>query len=109
MTVGGRLKLFVDPVPTRASKGGPPPDYTHKLQVLEYDGQHWSAPLELDARTDAENAQMPALFAGTVSRFQAPVAGGGVVLAELAGHSWKPIRDVLDLGGVELESGFFGL
>jgi len=44
-----------------------------------------------------------------VNRFQAPIGGGKVVLAELAGQSWKPIRDVLDLGGVELESGFFGL
>jgi len=109
MTVGGRLKLFVHPVPTRASQGGPPPDYTHKLQVLEYDGEHWSLPIELDAGTATENAQMPALFNDTVNRFQAPVAGGGVVLAELAGQSWKPIRDILDLGGVELESGFFGL
>jgi len=109
MTVGKRLQLFVHPVPTRASRGGPAPDYKRKLQVLEYDGKNWSAPLELDAGTEAENAQMPALFNDTVNRFQAPVGGGGVVLAELAGQSWKPIRDVLDLGGVELESGFFGL
>jgi subtilisin family serine protease len=109
MIVGERLKLFVHPVPTRATWGGPPPDYTHKLQVLEYDGEHWSAPIELDAGTDAENAQMPALLDDTVNRFQAPAFGGGVVLAELAGQTWKPIRNVLDLGGVELESGFFGL
>lgn len=111
MTVSGRLKLFVHPVPTRASQGGPPLDYTQKLQVLEYDDDErkWSAPTKLDAGTEAENAQMPALFNDTVNRFQAPVAGGTVVLAELSGQSWKPVRDVLDLGGVELESGFFGL
>ena len=109
ITVAGRLKLFVHPIPTRATSVGGPPVYTRKLQMLEYDGEHWSDPIELDPGTDAESAQLPSLFGDTLHRFQAPVTGGQVSLAELSGDSWRPIREVQDLAGAELQSDFFGL
>jgi subtilisin family serine protease len=109
MTVSGRLQLFVHPVLTRATGSGRAPIHTRKQQMLEYDGESWSAPVELDAGTDAENAQMPSSLGDTVYRFQAPVAGGPVTLAELAGNSWKSVREVQDFASAELESDFFGL
>jgi subtilisin family serine protease len=109
LTVSGRLMLFAHPVLTRATRTGRDPIHTRKLQVLEYDGENWSAPRELDAGTDTENAQLPSLLGETVYRFQAPVGGGRVSLAELAGKSWEPVREVQDLASAELESSFYGL
>lgn len=109
IAVDDHLMLFVHPIPTRVSMAGPPPDFTRKLQVLDYDGTSWSAPVELDGGSEKERAQLPFLYSGEVRRFYQPNDSTTVSLATLSGTVWYPLQTVQDIGATDLHSGFFGL
>ncbi|HMA91728.1 MAG TPA: S8 family peptidase, partial [Polyangiaceae bacterium] len=109
ITVDNHLMLFVHPIPTRATLTGPPPDFTRKLQVLDYDGTSWSAPVELDGGSETERAQLPFLYSGEVRRFYEPIGSTTVSLASLSGTVWNPLQTVQDIDSVDMHSGFFGL
>lgn len=109
ITVASRLKLFVHPIPTRIAIDGPPPDFSRKLQVLEYDGATWSAPVELNGGSAAESAQLPYLKGSEVRRFYEPSGTTAASIATLSGNTWNPLLTVQDIGSVDLHSGFFGL
>ncbi|MFZ5893822.1 MAG: S8 family serine peptidase [Myxococcota bacterium] len=105
---GGRLKLFVRPIPTPPFGIGQA-NYRRRVQVMEYDGAAWSSLVELSAGTAEENAALPFVFNDSVRRFAQPIGSASVNLSQLAGTNWNVLQNVQDIGSADFRTGFFGL
>jgi subtilisin family serine protease len=109
LTVDGKLRLFVHPIPTRISTSGGPPIYDRPLQVLDYDGASWTSPVVLSNGNATEDAHMPFLWGGTVRRFHQPAGTTSAVVAELQDTFWMDQFTAQDIGNADFRTGFFGL
>jgi subtilisin family serine protease len=109
LTVNGKLRLFVHPIPSRIAIGGDPPIYNRPVQVLDYDGTAWSAPVELSDGNVTENAHLPFVWGNAVRRFHQPANTTLAVVAELQGTFWNDLYTAQNIGNADFRTGYFAL